>query len=92
MKEEEDLNCHNIHVNEEEKSVVVKVNPRIYKVHIIMRAAEELMEDNHIVVDGDPETSILVKFISKNSDVKRDELLKIAYKFNTSLVAMSGKA
>ncbi|HIE33798.1 MAG TPA: hypothetical protein EYP86_01500 [Candidatus Altiarchaeales archaeon] len=90
--EEKDLNCHNICVNEEEKSVVVRVNPKIYKVHIIMRAAEELMEDSHIVVDGDPETSIVVKFISKKKDITRDELLQIAYKFNTSLVAMSGKA
>ncbi|HEX55456.1 MAG: hypothetical protein DRO90_01605 [Candidatus Altiarchaeales archaeon] len=88
---DEDLNTNNITIDESGKSVTVRVNPKLYKVHVIMRAADELIDDNHIIINGDPEKSIIVKFISKKDEVTREELLKTAYEFNTLLVAISGK-
>lgn len=84
------VDVHNISVNEEENSVVISVNPRLYKAHFIMRAADDIHEEfgykqMDVIVDGDPYTEILVKFIPREKK-RREELLKLAYHFTTQLL------
>jgi UPF0288 family protein (methanogenesis marker protein 3) len=85
---------NNITVDEDGKYVSIRVNPRLYKVHVIMRAADNLLHEmeNQIeaVIDGDPEKEMVVKFIP-NARLDREKLLKLAYRFNTLLVSASGK-
>ncbi len=90
---EGEIDIHNIYVDEEENSVVIKVNPRLYRTHLIMNAAHDLTETagyqhTDIVIDGDPDTVIMVKFIPREKKT-REELLSIAYQFNSMLIALA---
>lgn len=89
------FDTNNVHVDAENRFVSIRVNPQIYKMHVIMRAAEELLHDEKrkidMIVDGDPEKEIIAKFIPKDKDVGEEGLLRLAYKFNTRLISCSGK-
>jgi len=89
----EEIDTYNISVDEEENSVAIRVNPRIYKTHFIMNAAHDLTETagyqhTDIVIDGDPDTTIVVKFVPREKKT-REELLNIAYQFNSLLIALT---
>ncbi|MBU4266859.1 MAG: hypothetical protein L6243_01040 [Candidatus Altiarchaeales archaeon] len=89
----EEIDTHNISVDEEENSVAIRVNPRLYKTHFIMNAAHDLTETagyqhTDIVIDGDPDTTIVVKFIPREKKTRK-ELLNIAYQFNSLLIALT---
>ncbi|MBU4341432.1 MAG: hypothetical protein KKB24_01605 [Candidatus Altiarchaeota archaeon] len=89
----EEIDTHNITVDEEENSVAIRVNPRLYKTHFIMNAAHDLTETagyqhTDIVIDGDPDTTIVVKFIPREKKTRK-ELLNIAYQFNSLLIALT---
>jgi hypothetical protein len=81
------IDTGNIYVDPEKKFVTIRVNPRLYKIHIIMNAADEFLETAEFVIDGDPEKEIIVKIIPKKKDLTEDELMEYAYKFNTQLVS-----
>lgn len=90
---EEGIDTHNICVDEGENSVAIRVSPRLYKTHFIMNAAHDLTETagyqhTDIVIDGDPDTTIIVKFIPREKKT-REELLNIAYQFNSMLIALT---
>ncbi|RLI93346.1 MAG: hypothetical protein DRO89_00205 [Candidatus Altiarchaeales archaeon] len=89
------IDTDNIYVNEEGMFVSIRVNPKLYKKHIIMRAADDILhkEKNKIdvIVNGDPEVEIIVKFIPKEGRKSKEELLRIAYSFNSLLVTTFGK-
>jgi len=90
---EERIDTGNIYVNEEENSIAIRVNPRLYKPHFIMNAAHDLTETagyqhTDVVINGDPEKEIVVKFIPMEKKTG-EELLKIAYQFNTLLVGLT---
>jgi len=90
----EDFDIHNVKVDPQGKYVIIRINPRLYKQHVIMRAADDLIhgrKDYDVIIDGDPETEIKAKFIPKSGEATRDELLKVAYRFNTILVSCCGK-
>lgn len=89
MKDE--IDTHNIYVDPEKKFVSIRVNPRIYKIHTIMNSADEFLEVAEIVVDGDPETKIVVKIIPNKEDLTEEELLQYAYKFNTYLISHTAR-
>ncbi len=94
FKMDEEFDTHNVRVDSEGKFVVIRINPRLYKHHIIMRAADDLIHQEKnfdVIVDGDPEKEIRAKFIPKTGEVSSDELLRVAYKFNTLLVTCCGK-
>jgi len=89
----EEIDTHNISMDEEENSVAIRVNPRLYKTHFIMNAAHDLTETagyqhTDIVIDGDPDTTIMVKFIPREKKTRK-ELLNIAYQFNSLLIALT---
>ena len=89
----EEIDTHNISVDEEENSVAIRVNPRLYKTHFIMNAAHDLTETagyqhTDIVIDGDPDTTIVVKFIPREKKTRK-ELLNIAYQFNSLLISLT---
>ncbi len=91
---EERIDTNNIYVDERGVFVSIRVNPKLYKKHVIMRAADDLLheeKDIDVVITGDPETEIIVKFIPKEGRGSKEELLRIAYSFNSLLVATSGK-
>jgi len=90
---DERIDTANIYVNEEENSVAIKVNPKLYKTHFVMNAAHDLTETagsqhTDVVISGDPEKEIIVKFIPRQKKA-REELLKIAHEFSTVLVGLT---
>ncbi len=89
------IDTHNIYVDKNGKFVSIRVNPRLYRKDIIMRAADDLIHNENLdvdaIVDGDPETEIIVKFIPRESKRNPDDLQRLANKFNSLLVASSGK-
>ena len=92
---EDRIDTGNIYVDAEGCFVSIRVNPRLYRKHIIMRAADDLLHNEKeridAIVDGDPETEIIVKFIPKKGRESREELLRIAHSFNSLLISTSGK-
>ncbi|RLI91995.1 MAG: hypothetical protein DRO65_00645 [Candidatus Altiarchaeales archaeon] len=95
MEEESDFSGDNIWVDPNGRFVVIRINPRLYKTHVIMRAADDLIhaeKDKYdVILDGDPEKEIIAKFIPREGKVEKEELMRIAYRFNTLLVKCSGK-
>ncbi|OYT41320.1 MAG: hypothetical protein B6U86_02555 [Candidatus Altiarchaeales archaeon ex4484_43] len=88
------IDTDNIYVNEEGMFVSIRVNPKLYKKHVIMRAADDLLHKEKnidVIVNGDPEVEIIVKFIPKEGRKSKEELLRIAYSFNSLLVTTFGK-
>ncbi len=92
---EECIDTHNIYVEKNGNFVSIRVNPRLYRKDIIMRAADDLMHEKDkvdAILDGDPDKEIIVKFIPRGGSKKsNEELLDIAHKFNSLLIASSGK-
>ena len=83
------IDTQNIHLDPDKKFVTIRVNPRLYKIHTIMNAADEFLETAEFVIDGDPEKEIVVKIIPRKKDLSEDELMQYAYKFNTQLVSLT---
>jgi hypothetical protein len=84
----EKINTDNIYIDEEENYVAVKVNTKLFRVHSIMNAADEFLEESNFIVDGDPENTIIVKFVPKKR-FSRQQLADLANKFCTLLVTFS---
>ncbi len=82
------IDTDNIYVDEDENFVAVRVNTRIYKMHAIMNAADEFLEESNFVIDGDPEKEIIVKFVPKRR-LNRTQLEEVANRFCTLLVSFS---
>lgn len=85
MTSDAKIDTHNINADVEKQFVAIRVNPKIYKMHTIMNTAEELFDKAEFVIDGDPESVVIVKFIPRKP-MTESELLGVAYKFNTMLV------
>ncbi|OYT26504.1 MAG: hypothetical protein B6U97_03745 [Candidatus Altiarchaeales archaeon ex4484_96] len=88
------LDTDNVRVDPMGRFVVIRINAKLYKQHIIMRAADDLIhaqKNYDVIIDGNPESEIKAKFIPKTKDATKDDLLKVAYKFNTLLVSCCGK-
>jgi hypothetical protein len=92
---DECIDTNNIYVEKEGCFVSIRVNPRLYRKHVIMRAADDLLhqekEKIDAIIDGDIETEIIVKFIPKKGRENPEELLRIAHSFNSLLITASGK-
>lgn len=81
------IDTDNIYIDPERKFVAIRVNPRLYKIHTIMNAADEFLDVAELVINGDPEKEIIVKVIPKKKDLTKEELQEYAYKFNTFLIS-----
>ncbi len=84
----EKIDTDNIYIDEEENFVAVKVNTKLYRIHAIMNAADEFLEESNFIVDGDPDKEIIVKFVPKRR-FSRQQLADLAHKFCTLLVTFS---
>jgi hypothetical protein len=92
---DERIDTHNIYVDKNGRFVCIRVNPKLYRKDVIMRAADDLLHGEKMkldaIIDGDPETEILAKFIPRGGKTSEEELLEIAHRFNSLLVASCGK-
>lgn len=79
------IDTDNVYVDEAGNYVAVKVNTRIYKIHAIMNAADEFLEESNFIIDGDPEKDIIVKFVPKRK-LSKEQLADLANRFCTLLV------
>jgi len=63
--------------------VIASINPKLYPLSIIFSAAYALLDRAHIIIDGDPNTEILVELKRKN---KEESLEELGRDFNDELV------
>lgn len=66
--------------------VLISVNPKLYPLSVIYAAAYAMLDRVHVIIDGDPETEILVELRAKSKD---EDLKEIAYCFNDELINYS---
>ena len=68
------------------KFALVKVNPKIFPLSIVVSAAYDLMDKGYFVMNGDPKTEIVVEVrLQKDSD-KETSLLELAKEFNNQMI------
>jgi His-Xaa-Ser system protein HxsD len=80
MIEEESI-LDNIEVHK--KFAIISINPKLYPLSVIYSAAYWLLDKAHVIIDGDPETEILVEIRPR---VKNVDLKELGYKFNDELI------
>ena len=78
----------NFSIDEENNTVVVSVNPKLFPLEAIYPAAYMFLEDFYVMVDGNPETEIYVKLSGKRK-LDREALEKAAREFNNEMVNYS---
>jgi len=66
--------------------VLVSVNPKLYPLSVVYAAAYALLDKVHVIIDGNPETEILVELRAKD---KGQDLKELGYLFNDELVNYS---
>ena len=82
----------NISIDENEKTVTLKLNPRLYSQSVIMRAAYRFTEDFDVAVEGDPLDKITVVFKVCEEDkkeAKKEDLEAISAAFHNELLHAS---
>lgn len=72
----------NFEMDNEKGIVLVSINPKIYSLEVIFSSAYVLMDKAFIVIDGDPETEVVVSIRPKNSE----KLESLASEFNDELL------
>lgn len=72
----------NVELHGKENFALVSVNPKIYPLGVVFAAAYVLLDKAFIVVDGDPNSQVMVSIMPK----KGKELKKLANEFNQQLV------
>ena len=71
MIEEESI-LDNIEVHK--KFAIISINPKLYPLSVIYSAAYWLLDKAHVIIDGDPETEILVEIRPRVKNVDLKEL------------------
>jgi len=66
----------------EEDSVVLSVNPKIYSLDVVYSAAYVFLDKAYVLLDGDPETEVLVRLKPK----KEEDLEKLGGEFFNELI------
>lgn len=79
----EDSILDNIEVHK--NFAIISVNPKLYPLSVIYSAAYWLLDKVHVIIDGDPETEILIEIRPKDKDVAVD-LKEVGYFFNDELI------
>jgi His-Xaa-Ser system protein HxsD len=69
-------------INKEKEFASLKINPKIYSLHVINSAAYSFLDEAYIILDGDPEKEILVSLYPKKSQ----ELKKLGLEFSEQLI------
>jgi len=81
---EEDSILDNIEIHK--NFAIISINPKLYPLSVIYSAAYWLLDRVHVIIDGDPETEILVEIRPKD---KKVDLKEIGYEFNDELINYS---
>ncbi|MFC2135185.1 hypothetical protein ACFLTH_11255 [Bacteroidota bacterium] len=82
IEEESVLDNIEVHKN----FAIISVNPKLYPLSVIYSASYWLLDKAHVIVDGDPDTEILIEIRPK---VKGTDLKELGYKFNDELINYS---
>ena len=82
---EEDSILDNIEIHK--NFAIISVNPKMYPLSVIYSAAYWLLDRVHVLIDGDPETEVLVEIRPKKE--QKVDLKKIGYEFNDELINYS---
>lgn len=69
-------------IDNTDKSVFIKVNPKIYPLEVIYSAAYMFLDRAYVVIDGDPQSEVIVQIKAKG----KEDLKKIALEFENELV------
>lgn len=83
---EEDSILDNIEIHK--NFAIISINPKLYPLSVIYSAAYWLLDRVHVIIDGDPDTEILVE-IRPKKDLKEIDLKEIGYEFNDELINYS---
>lgn len=78
-----------IKIDEEEKSIIIPINPKIFALEVVYSAAYMFLDKAYILIDGDPEEEIFVQMIPKNENCNLKELKKMALEFENELINYS---
>ena len=62
--------------------VVLEINPKVYDLEVIYSAAYVFLDNTYVLLDGDPETNIIVKLKPK----EEQDLEKLGMEFFNELV------
>jgi len=83
---EEDSILDNIEIHK--GFAIISVNPKLYPLSVIYSAAYWLLDRVHVIIDGDPDTEVLIEIRPKDKEQKVD-LKEIGYEFNDELINYS---
>ncbi len=72
----------NMEFDENDKSVTVSVNTKIFPLEIVYSASAILLDDAYIVIDGNPESEVVVKLRPKENA----SLEELGRRFNEELI------
>ena len=75
-------NLSNVTIDIENNKCLIKINPKIYRLEIIYSAAYAFLERAYVLIDGDPETEIIVEIKPKN----KKEINIIGNEFDNELL------
>jgi len=76
----------NMEIDEKDKCVVIKVNPKIYPLPVVYQAAEVFIDKCFVFLDGDPEKEIKVFLKPKEESL---DLKALGGEFNNELLNYS---
>jgi His-Xaa-Ser system protein HxsD len=78
----------NLEINNEEGCVLISINPRIYPLDVVLSAAYAFLDENYVLVDGDPTEELVVEIRPKTNTNLEDR----AREFNNELVEYANHA
>jgi len=76
------MKVQNFEVDMKANAVMISINPKIYPLEVIYSAAYMFLDRAYAVIDGDPETEIIVQLKAK----AKEDLEKMALEFHNELV------
>jgi len=77
-----------IEVQPKENQIIISINPKIYPLEVIYSAAYMFLDKAYIIIDGNPETEIIVTMKAKKG-MNKSELEKIGLNFHNELINYS---
>ncbi len=70
-------------------SVLLSVNPKIYPLEAVYSAAYVFLDKVYLLLDGDPESEVIVELKPKNKPKNKEELETLGREFNNELINYS---
>lgn len=67
-------------------TILLSINPKIYPIEAIYSAAYVFLDKSYILLDGDPETEVIVEIKPKKEGFARRDLEMLGREFNNELL------